>query len=387
MPIVMDRRFNRPMPLYGRAFSGGLLPLDLTPNSDLVIASPFDHTINTTANVQASREYLTINWKFSRIWQTGFVHRVRFYYGAAQTELEIRFWRKNGGGTYDLVGTTGNIASGLATTSINQVDLGTPIAVEVGDFVSIRCNGTGSTTLSLQTGKTGFTTKYISGMAPDPADFDAGTSVANTILPVEIYMQAPAIVHIGDSRVAGHPTHYTQKETATTTNFAPEDTIAQQLLSLNAQATYQNTGIGSQTSANVAARIAADCTALKPKACVIEVGVNDVAGSVAEATYITNMTTILDALVAASVVPIVSLINPWKNGTSGQDATVNSFNAALITLLASYPTARKVDCRLALSNGGDLGDVAAAYNADGVHFSSAGNTVIAQAIEDQAINP
>lgn len=374
----MDHRFLRPM-------ERGLPPLDLTPNSDIVITGPYGQAITTTGNVSTARDYLNY-WNKSRIRQTGNVTRVKFRTDTATTgEIEVKFWRYNGS-TFDLVGTTGDISGSCAAATTNDITLGTPIAVQEGDYVGIRGVSPGANVFSARTGLTGAALRYFTGTASDPADFlGTGSTSANIQIPIEVYMQAPAIVHIGDSRVAGHPTHYAFTEATLATSLA--DTVAYKLRGINADATYQNMGIGSQTSANVASRIAADCTALKPKACVIEVGVNDVAGSVAEATYIANMTTILDALVAASVVPIVSLINPWKNGTSGQDATVNSFNAALITLLAGYPTARKVDCRLALSNGGDLGDVDAAYDADGVHFSPAGNAVIAQAIEDQAINP
>jgi lysophospholipase L1-like esterase len=353
-----------------------------------VLCAPYASISTAASNIQNGRDYLNDANKY-RIRQNGNITRVRLRVAGVPASIIFKVWRLNGGGTFDLVGQSQDFVGSVAANTTVTIDLTTPIAVQEGDFTGIYVTG-GSQTLTANTGETSATLRYFTGAAANPADFrGTGSSAANIAVPIECSMQAPSVVHIGDSRVAGHPAHYAFTESTLTTNIA--STVAKQLQTLLGH-DYQNMGIGSQTSTNVAARFANDVVALKPKAVVIEIGVNDVSGGVSQATFIANYTSILDACVSANIRPIILLITPWHGGTNTQAQTVDQFNAALLTLATAYVSAIVVDARQELGEDrttgtptpppGNLWNGQTAYRADNVHWNATGNGVIAQVIFD-----
>jgi len=98
--------------------------------------------------------------------------------------------------------------------------------------------------------------------------------------------------------------------------------------------TYYNSGIGGNTSAQVLARLAAALTAHTPACTVIHVGINDIYNSVAQATFIANMTSIGNAIKAAGSDLIIDEIIPY--GGTGSTSTIQyniiAFNQALANL-------------------------------------------------------
>jgi len=98
-------------------------------------------------------------------------------------------------------------------------------------------------------------------------DWSISSSLAGAVLPIGIYMQAPQSSFIGDSIIAGHPAHYSFLEHTTTTNIA--STIEKQFGDITMYS-YQNMGIGSQTTTNVSARFQADVLDSKPKLAIVE---------------------------------------------------------------------------------------------------------------------
>jgi lysophospholipase L1-like esterase len=158
---------------------------------------------------------------------------------------------------------------------------------------------------------------------------------------------------------------------------------------LDALYTYQNMGIGSQTSTMVAARFTADVVNLKPKIALIQGAVNDISGGlITEATFLSNYTTMLDACVTASIVPVICKMIPWTNGTNANMQTCDTWMASLQALVATYSSAVWVDFTTELGQfrvGGDVGnlwDLKAAYAADGVHPNLAGYTKMAELIDN-----
>ncbi len=373
-----------------------------TENSDLVIAGPYDTAISGTANWGSTsgadtRDFITVGQKY-RIRQNGTVSRVRLCTvnkPETMTGFYIRVWRKDGS-VYDLVGTSNNIINDIVAGNCTTIDLSTSITVvQEGDYYGYRIEDTGTAhTHFARTSQTGATTYYVNNAVPDSNDYDWTTklSLAGAVLPIELYMTAPQAAFIGDSIIAGHPAHYSFLETTATTNI--NSTIEKQFGNLTGY-TYQNMGIGSQTTAGVSSRFTTDIINLKPKIVVIEGGVNDIAGAVAKSTFIANWTSMLDAAQASSYITtiIVLKVLPWTNGSTANMQTRDDWNASLTTLAAGYSKAIVVDASSYVGQfraGGDAGnlwDIQTAYNQDGVHFNQAGHTQIAQAIADALPKP
>lgn len=328
-----------------------------------------------------------------RIRQNGTITQVKVYSQGAgnPTRFELKIWRKTGANSYDLVGSSENFATSINSggAGVKTVTLASPISgVQEGDYIGYAVNDPGS--LFASTGQATGEDSYAAANSTTPAStgyaWESQTSFLTTVLFIECYMTSPDFVIIGDSIPAGHPGHFSSAETNDSNAFDATSTIGYKLAALWGNKKYQNTGIGSQTTANIAARIAADCVNLSPAHAVLEGGVNDIAGAVSQATFIANWTTILDAVTAAGIIPVVLKILPWTNGTNANLQTRDSFNAALVSLCASYPTAKVADASSLAGQfrvGGDPGnlwDIKTADNADGVHFNAAGHQDIAQAI-------
>ncbi len=371
-------------------------------NSDLVVTAPYDTAVSGAGNWSCAsgcstpsyREFITIGQKY-RLRQAGTISQIKIYTASVTslTGFYIKIWRKNGS-TYDLVGTSNNIVSSLVAGNYATITLSSPITdVQEGDYYGYRIEASDSTNhFFARTSITGVTSYYINGVTPSATSYawesvPPNLSLVGAVLPIELYMTAPQVAFIGDSIIAGHPAHYSFLETTATTNI--NSTIEKQFGNLTGY-TYQNMGIGSQTTAGISSRFTADIINLKPKVVVIEGGVNDIAGAVAKSTFIANWTSMLDAAQASSYVTtiIVLKILPWTNGTNAQMQTRDDWNTSLATLAAGYSKAIVVDASSYVGQfraGGDadnLWDIQTAYNQDGVHFNQAGHTQIAQAIVD-----
>ncbi|MDD5041488.1 MAG: DUF2341 domain-containing protein [Candidatus Peribacteraceae bacterium] len=367
-----------------------------TANSDLVIVGPYDTATSGNGNWGPganTMDFVSVGHKY-RIRQNGSITRVRLYtkLTASMTGFYIRIWRKDGA-TYDLVGTSNNIASQLAADQYSTIDLSTPITgVQEGDYYGYRIEAGGA--FYARTSQTGVTTYAITNSTPSDTDFDweGQTAFAGTVLPIELYMQAPQIVGIGDSIMSGAPNHAAYLVSSLTTSN-PSTTILANLSTLTGY-TYQNMGVGGQTTTSIASRFSADVLNLKPRVVVSEGGVNDINGGGSKTTFINNWTAMLDAAEADSAVTrvLVLKILPWTNGTTTQMQTLDDWNASLATLAAGYSKAVVVDVSSYVGQfrvGGDPGnlwDIQAAYDADGVHFTAAGYAQIAQALADAIVN-
>jgi lysophospholipase L1-like esterase len=116
---------------------------------------------------------------------------------------------------------------------------------------------------------------------------------------------------------------------------------------------------------------------------IIEGGVNDVAQGVAQATIIANLKTMIDLVAADGGIAVYLPILPWSNGTNTQNGVVDAINAEVISYMQStYPAHIVADARATVGkfrSGGTVGnlwDIKAEYNNDGVHFNVAGYQAI-----------
>ncbi len=369
-----------------------------SPSAELVCVAPYDHATTGSGNWGAgtgntSREFLTVGQQY-RIRQNGALARCRLYTVSTNqlTGFYLTVWRKDGA-TYDRVGISGNLCGSLVPGVITAIDLDAPLSVQEGDYYGYRLE-IPTTALNVyqffaRTGVTGVTSYYVNNASPSPVDFDwtTGSSIAGAVLPIELWMSAPQVAFIGDSIIAGHPTHYSFLETTATTVIA--STIERQFADLTGY-TYQNLGIGSQKTADIAARFTADLLGIKPRLAIIEGGVNDLANGGSKANYLANMAGMLAAAQADTNVTTVAVLKilPWSNGTLTQMQARDDWNAALAVTVSNYAKASVVDASSYVGQfrtGGDAGNlwnIQAIYNADGVHFNQAGHSQIAQAIAD-----
>lgn len=141
-------------------------------------------------------------------------------------------------------------------------------------------------------------------------------------------------------------------------------------------------GVGGDTTAQMLARVGT-VTALDVSYCVVLGGANDAAAGTGSPTTIANLRDVLDALVAADIVPIVGTILP-RSGISDptEQETITGTNAWLrTTMLASYPTAVLVDWNDEMNDGDELTPNAALFS-DAIHPNAAGATVMAGVLDD-----
>jgi lysophospholipase L1-like esterase len=334
------------------------------------------------------REYLTVGNRF-RIRQTGTVRKVRFGFSSLSnvTGFYVRIWRKNGT-TYDLVGTSDNLAGRIVPGVVNDLELYTPIAVQVGDYVGYQIVTTGSGNFAkVVTGLSDADSYFVAGVAGATTGYawESQSKVAGAAYPIELYIASPDIVGIGDSIMAGHASNYSMLENIIRTNLQASFV---DIVAAPRGWSAQNMGIGGQTTTEIRARFLADAIALKPRYLLMNGGVNDIGGAspVNKATFLDNWTYELNQTVAAGIVPIVMAILPWTAGSNEQHVDKDDRNAALKALVATYPTAIMVDATNAVGQfrpGGAVGnkwDIIPALTADNVHFTIAGQQAIAAVI-------
>lgn len=371
--------------------------LALTPNSDLSIAGPYDVAIAGIGNWRigtgnSSRDFITIGQKY-RIRQNGTISQIKIHTVSTNSlaGFYLKIWRKNGV-NYDLVGVSDNLLSELVEGDTTTIDLVSPIlGVQEGDYYGYRLESSDDSSIYqfyARTGITGVTSYNVNNITPSNIGYDwtAQTAVNGSVLPIELYIQPPQVAFIGDSIIAGHPGHYSFLETTVTTNIA--STIEGQFGNLTGYS-YQNMGIGGQTTTQIAARFDSDIVALHPRAVVIEGGVNDIAGgSITKTTFLNNWTTMLDACRDNDIIPIVIPIMPWTNGNTTQMTTRDDWNVSLVALAQTYEDTIVADMSSAVGQyaadgpEGNLWDIKTAYNADGVHFNSTGHGAIAAVLAD-----
>ncbi len=362
-------------------------------NSTTVMTGPYDtakSTVGTdwTPGGAGSLEWLTDGHQY-RIRQDGPITRVRLFTPLSTqiTGLYIKIWRKNGS-TYDLVGTSNNLASQLVNNDFATIDLGTPInGVKAGDFYGARVETSGSNGKFYAYNPGNVSMKFILNQTAQNSAMDwTNKSNTNYVMPVELYTNpAPQAVFIGDSIIQGVPNNYSFLDPTNTTNLAAS--IEGKFKALTGY-TYQNMGKGSDTTTIIKNRFTNDVINLHPRVAIIEGGVNDIHSSQSKSQFISNWTTMLEAAQASSSISkiLVVKILPWTNGTTVQNQTRDDWNASLVNLAANYSKATIVDASSAVGqfrSGGDSGnlwDIQPAYSADGVHFTESGNARIAEVI-------
>lgn len=387
--LIMNKQ---KMLLQAAAQQGSLLNLLLERNSDIVEAGGYSAiaTTGTALSFASGGRGFIFKNNLARIRQSGSITKVSFYYRQGNTtsltELYIQIWR-NIGTTYTLI-CEENILDRVIPASINVISLKNPFAVQEGDFVGI--TGVPATvgieySFAVNVTTAGSLYYYNGARITDDLNWDSETSLTY-IVPIKVYMQAPMLVAIGDSIVSGANANTSFAQNAI--EFTRASQITRQLELLDANYVCQNLGIGSQVSLWVKNRFTNDCVNIKPKIAYIHVGVNDIAiGTETKTGYLSNMQTMIEACIAAGIVPVVGKILPWTNGTNAQMQTRDDWMLDLRALVATYRGAIFVDFDETIGEfrtGGDAGNlwnIKAAYDdGDHVHLNESGYAAMATKI-------
>jgi lysophospholipase L1-like esterase len=349
------------------------------------------YPISGNVSGAAVSRYFLISAHEGRIRNSGLLTNIMIFVADKTNigNLYFQVWRKDGV-TYDRIGQE-DILSKVAILGTNYITLTTPIEVAEGDYMGIgvvSSGGTPSNIFYAELSPTSRSTYYVDDATPDATDYDWATKTATSnLIAIRGYIQAPLIVGIGDSIMAGHPDHYSFIENVNDVYTDIGITILAKLKELSSVFSYQNMGIGGQTSTNIKTRFEEYCCNLYPTYVLINGGLNDIAGgSITEATFLANYTTMLDLCTQNNIIPIVMSIAPWTAGTEAQMQKRDLWNTSLEALVATYPKAIwiSLDSLGEFRVGGDVGnlwDIKAAYNAgDDVHINETGNTIIASLV-------
>jgi lysophospholipase L1-like esterase len=324
----------------------------------------------------------------NRIREDGYIQYVNFDCESTSqlSEYYIDIWRKNGN-NFSLVYMSKNLVPQLKIGS-NAIWLNDTIPIKEGDYVGETFRGSGSLGHAFYAPSYG-TFQYFYGLEKLNTSYTRDYSLfihspVEMMHPIEIGMKSPDVVFIGDSIIAGHPGHYSFIEKRPLTNL---NSSCEFYFGKFSGLSYQNMGIGGQTTSQIRARFQYDVVNQHPKYAVIEGGVNDV-GKASNETIIENWDSMLLDCVNNNIQPIVILILPGIYGNSTQTAQVNYINKQLLILAKKY-NAIVVDSRSKLgvyNKQEDSWIIKPEYNVDNVHFNSLGYAIFGHEIAN-AIMP
>lgn len=386
--------------------AGGLFSVLLTANSVVTTVAPYTtlHPVSAGGGNfgpsagETSLEFIDVGQLY-RIRQSGLITQIKIYIPSLTgvNGFFFKVWRGNGT-TYDLIGTSSNLFSGLIAGQINTITLPTGILAQEGDYVGAKLLYTAASVQNLfattvpnsDTGPVGNTIYSVTNSTPASVGFDwaSQTATAGVSVLIEVGMSlAPVIVNLGDSITSGFAdtssfidNHYG--------NLAVLVDSYPFVLGHMFGYTYQNMGISGNTTTQMAARFTTDVLNLNPRVVVIMGGINDIVSGSTNAVILANFTTMLNAAVAAGIRPIVTSVMPARNGAGITNAMMQQrdlLNSSLHTLVTSAPyNGSFVNLDSSMGTffpGGDPGNLwalQASYDSgDGVHPNPNGDAIIA----------
>jgi hypothetical protein len=211
---------------------GGSLPV-LSPNTATTWAGEYlsISSASDTANTVNGTQELLMNHSWYRFRQTGTITQIQLYIHDVTklTSLKFKVWRADNtkvGGIFTLIRTSEELSTGLAN-GLNTITLTTPIAVNTGDYYSIKIVGTGNAIAEPYSTSTAFNRSYTSAQSDSVSkDWTTGT-VTERYFPIRFYFAiAPVAVYIGNSITDGTlnaTTVYKYSSGASHTNYSGYD--------------------------------------------------------------------------------------------------------------------------------------------------------------------
>ena len=332
------------------SFVGGTLPI-LTPNMDTIwagqnrsIASATD-----TGNSYNGTRELYMNRSFDMMKQTGTITRISLYIHDITkiTSFKFKVWRPVNTREYtrnivNLVATSEELVSLLAN-GVNNINLTTPIAVQVGDYYSVLVTETGGGITNIPDVLYGLNYRYFNSAVGTTTNFNWSTGTAYfRYYPIRFYMTAPVLTVTGNSLMAG-TSNYTTGAGDDANRYFTGNTISSNLLydiqhSLPYTIctymgwTYQNNGKPSVTSTEIQTYFKEYNTDKKPRITIVEGWLNDaVIGGFYSATSIVNIKKEIDSCLVNDIIPIVHLTGAVTGYPDSAHKIADSVKSAIIT--------------------------------------------------------
>ena len=364
----------------------------LSRNSDSVLCSGY-YTVSSTITPAGAfkptsgRSFCHMN-NLTKIRQNGNITTIKFFITNISDVTECFFdvWRKDGA-TWDRV-THSDIFS-LLSNGINTITLPASVAVLEGDYTGISGKQNTAGTFLFNPVVSSVNSKYVDAY-PAAVDYNwTGAVNYGYYIPIQTYIQAPLVVGIGDSLMAGHDGNFSNIENSSVVDL--DGHILAQLYALNSKYVYQNMGIGSNTSTMIAARFSADVVALKPRVCIIGPFMAGLIAAESKATMIANLTTMLNYCAVNNIVPVVCKITPSTDRSNAEMQARDDTMASFKTLVEGLYDAVWCDFDSTIGEfrvGGDAGNlwnIKAIYDGDGTHLNQAGYTAMASVINTAII--
>ena len=353
--------------------------------TNVVKVAPYSYAMTTTTNFPldgysgTSMEIMSHAHR-TRIRQDGVIHQVKLYFGQTNDMTEFRFkvWRCTPSIT-NLIDVTTNYHGFITPNATNTFSMNLTNVME-GDRIGFYLNGEvqrvrfGSVSASETPG---MVARYSSASAVDGDSF--GFNHNSIVIPMEVYMTAPTFIAIGDSITSGFTQH--SPMTMNLEEFAPQLSYPWKVAKAMG-ATYQNLGIGSETSSNIVARFTNDVINAHPKFALILCGINDVGAGFPVSVFSNNVVTMVKACTNDAIVPVLLKITQWYSTGEGP------FNVALghiatnynVPLIETRPGPNNPNTSLGFGSDDRL---QARYSADGIHLTPNGNAALARLVLSQ----
>jgi len=330
---------------------------------------PLSHTTNLSI-----KEGINVGQQY-KIRQNGTLYGVTLYCAstATVTSVQIRVWRKSGS-TYNRIGTSENFYSRLSAGANNTIYFTQPITGCLeGDYYSLVYNTAASPFQGVADANC--TLYYISGASDSLAYAWASQSSVAYGIPATLYMLNPNLVFIGDSQISCATSNL---ETTLATTYS---TSLPYLVGTAMGYTWQNMGLGGNSSTQVLARFQADMSDLHPTAGIVLVNVNDIAGGVSSNTIVSNNQTMVETMAGNRIRPYFIENLPWSNGTNAQQRQFDSVRSRVRTIVLANGgyVISTVSTFGVASDSGDANNkwwLNPTYTSDGVHLNSAGNVIL-----------
>jgi PGF-pre-PGF domain-containing protein len=370
-----------------------ILSLWINPvNADSKVAPyadiPTQHSANWPENYMDA-EFIQVN-NNDRIRQNGDISKIKFDVANTSNLMEFYFtiWRKNVNGGYDRIAITDNL-NGDISDGINEIELSVPISgVQEGDYYGYRIKTSGPA-LYIDTSEVRLTYFVNNSASPiENFDWEGCIDWRPYIFVIEPYMDDPYMIYIGDSIIVGYPQHRSFLHEDDITDIP--STIEYQWSNKVNDIIYQNMGYCGHGTPELQDRFNEDVVQLNPEFALIEGGIIDIRRSGDRSgVIINNWRAMIEEAYNNDITPVIMLILPCTDISDLRSRRVDLINEQLITMAAEYSPSIVVDAGsyvgIDRSSGtdGNLWDINPDYDSgDGLHFNSAGNERIAQAIKD-----
>lgn len=275
-----------------------------------------------------------------------FTSRIRC--DADLTEMRFEIWRKDSGAaTYSRVAQSENLIAQLAPqdNSVRNIEftLATPLWGKGGDVPCLMAKSSIATQNFIQVSSSADATncRYLSSANPSGVNNTLSTLANTAFVPLYVHGTKAHIAIFGDSQAAG--------------DHDGQGTVAMHAETVTGLRCLHR-GIGSQNSASIRSRVGASGGAVGVTDLGIPIvwcpgglgGGIDFGGiadpndpgqvAAAKATYLSNVTAILDALAAAGCKTVLGSINPGTGWSDTLSAIRRDWNTALAALCAARPS-------------------------------------------------